>query len=126
MRWYSSAANTNRRPSASEVALLPPLDRVEHRFRLGAGVRAHVGLAVEAAHAERDHARGLEPREAVEDAEQRVVEHLAVVHARAHDDLAVHLTPASSSAPSHRRLVAPRRLRSSAARTSGSVAWMLT
>ena len=70
---------------------------------------------------------GLEPREAVEDAEQRVVEHVAVVDARAHDDLAVHRRrPASSSAPSQRRLVAPRRLRSSRARTSGSVAWMLT
>ena len=34
--------------------------------------------------------------------------------------------PASSSAASQRRLVAPRRLRSSRARSSGSVAWMLT
>ena len=35
-------------------------------------------------------------------------------------------TPASSSSRSHRRLVAPRRLRSSRVRSSGSVAWMLT
>ena len=34
--------------------------------------------------------------------------------------------PWSSRARSQRRLVAPRRLRSMRARTSGSVAWMLT
>ena len=34
--------------------------------------------------------------------------------------------PWSSSARNHRRLVAPRRLRSISVRLSGSVAWMLT
>ena len=54
-------------------------------------MRAHLGLAVVRAHAERHDAERREPREPVEHAEQRVVEHGAVVDARAHDDLAVHL-----------------------------------
>ena len=43
------------------------------------------------AHTERHHTDRREPREAVEHAEQRVVEDGAVVEPGAHDDLAVHL-----------------------------------
>ena len=75
-------------------ALLPRRDDVEHPDRFGAGVRAHVGLGGVVADAERHDADGGEPRVAVEHAEQRVVERVAVVDARAHDHLAVHLDPA--------------------------------
>ena len=61
------------------------------RSASAARVRAHLGLGGVRAHAERHDADGRELREAVEHAEQRVVEHGAVVDARAHDDLAVHL-----------------------------------
>ena len=52
---------------------------------------AHLGLGGVIAHPERDDADRGERGEPVEDAEQRVVERGAVVDARAHDDLAVHL-----------------------------------
>ena len=52
---------------------------------------AHLGLAAVRAHTERHDADRRELREAVEHAEQRVVEHRAVVDAGAHDHLAVHL-----------------------------------
>ena len=74
-----------------EVPRLPALDRVDVGRGFGLGVRAHLGLAVVRAHAERHHTERRELREAVEHAEQRVVEHRAVVDAGAHDDLAVHL-----------------------------------
>ena len=65
-----------------------------HALRFGARVGAHVGLGRVVAHAERHDADGRETREAIEDAEQRVVERVAVVDAGAHDDLAVHLDAA--------------------------------
>ena len=82
-----------REPPAERVEepRLPGLDGVDDALGLRARVRAHVGLGRVVAHAERHDADGREPREAVEDAEQRVVERVAVVDARAHDDLAVHL-----------------------------------
>ena len=52
---------------------------------------AHLVLAVVRADPERHHADRRQRGEAVEHAEQRVVEHRAVVDTRAHHDLAVHL-----------------------------------
>ena len=75
-------------------AILPLLDDVEHPHRLGARVRPHVGLGGVVADAERHDADGGESREAVEHAEQRVVERVAVVDPRAHHHLAVHLDAA--------------------------------
>ncbi len=74
-----------------EIALLPALDDVDHRLRLRERMDAHFLFAIVRAHAERNHADRREPGEAVEDAEQRVVEHGAVVDAGTHDHLAVHL-----------------------------------
>ena len=54
-------------------------------------MRAHLGLVGVAAQPERDRAHAGEPRVAVEDPGQRVLERGAVVDARADDDLAVHL-----------------------------------
>ena len=70
---------------------LPPLDHVDHRAGLGASVRSHLRLAVVGAHAEWHHADRRECRETVEDAEECVVEHGAVVDPGAADDLTVHL-----------------------------------
>ena len=58
------------------------------------GVRAHLGLVGVAAQPERDRAHARQPRVAVQDAGQRVLERRAVVDAGAHDDLAVHLDAA--------------------------------
>ena len=74
-----------------EVDLLPGLDAVDHRGRLGDGVRPHAGLGVVAAHAERHDAERRQLRVAVEHAGEGGLEHVAVVDARAHDHLAVHL-----------------------------------
>ena len=58
-----------------DVARLPPLDRVEIGRGFGRGVRPQLGLAVVRAHTERHDTERREPREPVEHAEQRVVEH---------------------------------------------------
>jgi hypothetical protein len=73
------------------VARLPPLDRCDVSRGFGRGVGPHLRLPVVRAHAERHHTERRERREAVEHAEQRVVEHRAVVDPRAHDDLPVNL-----------------------------------
>ena len=59
--------------------------------RLGAGVQPHPGLAVVSRQPQGHHAQRAQLCEAVEHSGQRVVQHVAVVHAGAHDDLPVHL-----------------------------------
>ncbi len=78
-------------PERSEVPLLPALDDVDHRLRFCERVLAHLVLAVVCADAERHDPDRRQSGEAVEHAEQCVVERRAVVDARAHDHLAVHL-----------------------------------
>ena len=53
-------------------------------------MRPHLRLVAVRAHTERNDTERREPREAIENAEHRVVEHRAVVDAGAHDDLPVH------------------------------------
>ena len=57
-------------------------------------MRPHVGLVRIAAEAEGHRTHAGQPGEPVEDPSQRVLERGAVVHARAHHDLPVHLDPA--------------------------------
>ena len=96
-----------------EVPLLPRVDRVEHRLRLGARVRTHVGLVEWS-----DTPSGTTPTVASSGKRSRMPS--SVSSSTAPSFTPGHTTiwpctstPASSSAPSQRRLVAPRRLRSS-------------
>ncbi len=70
---------------------LPTFDDVDDGLRFGERVLAHLVLVVVRAHPERHDPDGRKRREPVEDPEEGVVEHRAVVDAGAHDDLAVHL-----------------------------------
>ena len=72
---------------------LPPLHDVDDRLCLRERVHAHLVLVVVRADAERHHPDRRQTGKPVEHPEQRVVEHRAVVDARAHDHLAVHLDP---------------------------------
>ena len=71
--------------------LLPLVDQVNHSFGFGPGVGTHTRLGVELRHPEGNDADGCELREAFEHAGERAVQHVAVVEAGTHDDLAVHL-----------------------------------
>ena len=66
---------------------------------LGHGVGPHARLGVVAAHPERHDAQRGQLGIPVEHAGQRVLEHVAVVDARAHDDLAVHLDAVVEQGP---------------------------
>ena len=71
--------------------VLPLADGVEDPLRFLQGVGTHLGLVGVAAEPERDRTHAREPRVAVQNAGQRVLERGAVVDPRADDDLAVHL-----------------------------------
>ena len=81
---HESTAERRREPR------LPRLHDVDHGARFVDGVRPHLRLVAVRAHAQRDDADRRELREAIEDAEHRVVEYRAIVDARAHDHLPVH------------------------------------
>ena len=80
-----------RRPSTSWKICLPRPDDVDHALGLGRRVQPHRRLGVELRQAERHDGHRRELGEPVEHAGQRVVEHVAVVDAGAHHDLAAHL-----------------------------------
>ena len=69
-------------PEERGVALLPLRHEVAHRLGFGPGVGPHLGFTIVRAHPERHDPDGREPREPIEDAEHRVVEHRAVVYRR--------------------------------------------
>ena len=86
-REHETTAERRREPR------LPRVHGADDGARFRDRVRPHLRLAAVRAHAERHDAERRQLRKAVEHAEQRVVEHRAVVDAGAHDDLAVHLDP---------------------------------
>ena len=79
--------------------VLPVVDRVDDRRRLGDGVQPHRRLGVELRQAQRDDGHRRQVGEAVEDPGHRVVEHGAVVDAGTHDDLTTHLDPVVEQRP---------------------------
>ena len=106
--------------------LLPLLDQVDDGAPPRRRVGAHLGLVVEPAHAER-HAGDAGQLAGTRRAPRPACPPgLPVVDPGHTTTWPWTSTPPSRSALSQRRLVAPRRLRSMRARTSGSVAWMDT
>ena len=108
------------------VHVLPVLDGVDDRPRLGERVRAHVRLGVELRHPEGDDRHLGELGILVEDAGECVVEGGAVVDAGTDDDLTAHLDPVVEQGAQPAQARRPRGLRNIRARRSGSVEWMLT
>ena len=86
-------------PERRQVDVLPVLDGIDHRPRLGDGVFAQVGLRIEAGETEWHDGDGGQFRILVEDSGQRVVEPRPVVDARAHHDLATDLDPVVEQRP---------------------------
>ena len=74
-----------------EKVSLPLDDEFDDSACLIDGVLAHATLGREPRDAERNDSDRREFRKPFEDAGERVVEHVAVVDPRAHDDLSVHL-----------------------------------
>ena len=110
-----------------EERLLPALDQVDDRGGLVRRVRAHAGLGVVAADAERHDGDGgqlgVRGRARRASVSSSTAPSLTPGHTTTWPWTSM---PWSSSARSQRRLVAPRRLRSMRGPHSGSVAWIDT
>ena len=70
--------------------LLPRFDGFDDLLGFGEGVGSHAFLGRVLRHTERNNGHGFKGRVLVVDVGERLVEHVAVVDARAHDDLSMH------------------------------------